>query len=64
MLYFETTINSTYILNLLENKKIYEYSYFLYLIEIFDNFMESDSYQDFVETIYKKVFTIFLEKIL
>ena len=54
--YFNTNVNSDYLLQLLEDEKVYDFTYFLYLIELFDNFMESEYYEEFVKNIYNKVF--------
>ncbi len=54
--YFTNTITPDYLINLVNDEKIYDFTYFLYLTEIFDGFTKSSQYEDLVQSIYSSVF--------
>jgi hypothetical protein len=47
-----------YLIDLAQNEKIVEFSSFLYFINLFDEFMESDYYSDFVDGVYEDCFDV------
>lgn len=60
--YFSNNVTLDYLLTLSQEEKILEFSFFIYFVRMFDGFMESNEYSEFVNGLYEDVFIILREK--
>jgi len=56
--HFDTNIDNAYLSNMVDQENVVEFAFFLYFTKLFDDFMESDLYNDFIKEIYNDMFTM------
>jgi len=56
--YFQTNVDNSYLADMTNEENVVEFAFFLYFIKLFDDFMESDLYNDFVKDVYNDMFVI------
>lgn len=56
--YFETNVTSDFLMDIADNENVIKFAFFIYFGKLFDNFMEHKLYHDFVQDLYKDIFSI------
>ena len=54
--YFQTNIDNAYLSNMANEEGVVEFAFFLYFTKLFDDFMDSDAYNEFVKEVYNDMF--------
>jgi hypothetical protein len=60
--YFESNTTSSYLSDLANNENVVKFSFFIYFIKLFDDFMDHELYNNFVQDLYEEVFLILRDK--
>lgn len=60
--HFNDNVTLEYLQTLTQDEKVIEFSFFIYFAKLFDDFMQSDEYSDFVNEMYQDVFIILRDK--
>lgn len=56
--YFENNVDNTYLSNMVDEEGVVEFAFFLYFTKLFDDFMKSDQYNEFIKQVYNDIFTL------
>jgi hypothetical protein len=60
--HFNNNVTLDYLQTLTQDEKVIEFSFFIYFSKLFDDFMKSDKYIEFVNGVYEDVFIILRDK--
>lgn len=60
--YFDANLDANYLSDLVDQENVIQFSFFIYFIKLFDDFMKHELYNEFVQGVYEDVFVILRDK--